>query len=293
MKSATIHIFKRARFALATLILAIAAMAMYAGPAAATYLEPCTIELTPKTADNPLGAVHTVTATVTHHGYWDSELGAYPACNRQFTPTGALGAGPLPGWPVNFEIISGPNAGLKGSAVTDANGVATWQWVGNVAGTDVVKASLDHTYCEAWNDVPGLEPDLADCPAGWLWTETLADTATKNWIPNPPPPPVTPLVEPKVVISVSKKCVTRTFVVRSKNSGSYNVTKSTLYVDGKKIKSNKTGTFKITTGRYSSANHKFKVVTTFSNGAKITKSGKFKLCKSRLTSRKLDPRFTG
>lgn len=288
MKSATKHKAKRARIAFATMIVAIAAIASFAGPASANIYEPCAIDLTPETADNPLGTVHTVTATVTHHGEFDKASGTYVACIENG------GAGPLPGWTVNFEIISGPNAGLKGSAITDANGVATWQWVGNVAGTDVIRASLDHTYCEAWQDYLDSPPmNLEDCPAEWLWNETLWDDVIKNWIPDPPEPPVTPLVDPKVVIAVSKKCVKRTFVVRSTNSGSYSVTRSTLYIDGKRVKSNKTGTFKIDTGRYSSANHKFRVVTTFSNGTVITKSGKFKLCKSRLTSRKLDPRFTG
>jgi hypothetical protein len=293
MNSAMTFTFNRLVLALVAAVVALATLGSVAGTAAAwdsDQFEPCTLDLTPETADNPLGTVHTVTATVTHKGWFNPQSGRYENCTES-----VRGAGPLAGVTVNFAIVSGPNTGQSGSAVTDANGVATWQWVGNTAGTDVVRASLNHTYCEEFYDYPGWNWNLSDCPSP-LASEVLQDEATKNWIPDPPPPPdppVTPDVAPNVVIAVSKKCVSRTFVVRSKNSGSYKVTKSVLYIDGKRVRTNKTGTFKINTGRYSTKNHKFKVVTTFSNGTVITKTGTFKLCKSRVTSRKLDPRFTG
>lgn len=270
MNSATNSSVKRMRLALVAMVVAVAALASFAGPAAAHSDDPCELELTPKAADNPLGAVHTVTAYVTRKG--------------QLCKNGADG-GPLVGATVNFKIVSGPNAGLTGTAVTDANGVATWQWVSNTPGTDVVQAWIDTQICnEAGYTV-------ANCPAGKLGIDTVGQEAIKNWIP--PNPPVTPTVDPNVEIRVSKKCVTRTFVVRANNTGSFKVTKSVLYIDGKKVRTNRTGTFKINTGRYSSRSHRFKTVTTFSNGTVITKNGTFKLCKSRLTSRKLDPRFTG
>lgn len=282
--------FNRLLLLLAATVFAIATLGVAAGAAAAAdsdQFEPCTLDLTPETADNPLGTVHTVTATVTHKGWFNKQTGRYDSCTGD-----ARGAGPLEGVTVDFAIVSGPNTGQSGSAVTDANGVATWQWIGNTAGTDVVRATINHTYCEEFYDYPGWVWNLSECPSP-LATDVLQDEAVKNWIPDPPQPPLIKEEAPRVDIAVSKKCVSRTFVVRSTNSGSYSVTKSVLYIDGKKVKTNKTGTFKINTGRYSTKNHKFKVVTTFSNGTLITKTGTFKLCKSRVTSRKLDPRFTG
>lgn len=297
MNSATSPSIKRVRLAFAAMILAVAALASFAGPAAATSYdsdtpEPCTLDITPKSADNPLGAVHTVTATVTHKGWFNPNTGRYDSCTET-----THGAGPLPGITVDFEIVSGPNTGLKGSAVTDANGNASWQWVSNVAGTDTVKASITHYYCEEFYDFPGWNWNLEDCPSALVTDTDLQNgvTAIKNWIPDPPPPnpPVIIKTDPSVLISFSKKCVTTKFTVRANMAGDYAVTRSVLYVDGKKVKTNKSGKFTINTARYSSKNHSFKVVTTFENGTVITKKGKFKLCKSRLTSRKLDPRFTG
>ncbi len=280
---------RRARFIFMGLIATATVFAMTGSAFAAPgdpANDPCRISsLTPASATNPVGTVHTVTATVTRNGTFNPSTGKYDDCyiNGGAGPVGA-------GWKVDWQILTGPNAGSTGWSYTDANGQATFQWSSGAAGTDELGAQVVYEVCPEWWYFGECDPEDVS-------TDTALPTyhAMKTWVSNPPPtePPVTQLVDPKVEISVSKKCVKRKFKVKSKNSGSYNVTKSTLYVDGKKVKSNKSGNFTIDTGRYSGKTHRFKVVTTFSNGTKITKSGTFKLCKSRLTSRRLDPNFTG
>ncbi len=81
---------------------------------------PGSIELNPPTATNPVGTSHTVTATVRDR-------------------TGAL----APGMTVTFTVVSGPNTGDTGTAVTDANGQASFTWVGDGGpGTDTIEASF-------------------------------------------------------------------------------------------------------------------------------------------------------
>ncbi len=77
------------------------------------------IVLGPSNAQNPLNQLHTLTATV------QDDAGA-PVANRTVT----------------FEIISGPNAGNGGTALTDADGKATFSYTSTVAGTDVIRASF-------------------------------------------------------------------------------------------------------------------------------------------------------
>ena len=78
-----------------------------------------TIELAPATSTGRTGTSHTVTATV-------REVGA-PVDRRD----------------VSFEVTQGPHAGTTGSAVTDANGVATFDYDGVRTGTDTIRASFD------------------------------------------------------------------------------------------------------------------------------------------------------
>ena len=49
---------------------------------------------------------------------------------------------PVSGRTVDFEVISGPNAGLTGSDVTDASGEATFTYASAVDGTDIVQATF-------------------------------------------------------------------------------------------------------------------------------------------------------
>lgn len=43
---------------------------------------------------------------------------------------------------VNFAVLSGPNANRTGSGTTDANGVASFSYIGQVVGTDTLRASV-------------------------------------------------------------------------------------------------------------------------------------------------------
>jgi hypothetical protein len=77
------------------------------------------IALTPASATNPVGATHTVTATVT-------------------SATGS----PVPNANVYFTITEGPNAGQPGPIGTDANGQAKFSYSSTVAGTDKIQANI-------------------------------------------------------------------------------------------------------------------------------------------------------
>ena len=77
------------------------------------------IVLAPASATNPVNTDHTVTATVAGTG------------------------NPQPGLLVTFTVVSGPNAGLTGSATTDSNGQASFTYTSNgVSGTDNIAASF-------------------------------------------------------------------------------------------------------------------------------------------------------
>jgi hypothetical protein len=97
------------------------------------------LTLIPATATNPVDTTHTVTAQV-----------------RDIIND------PVPGVEVDFEILTGPNAGATGTGTTDANGEATFSWSSSVEGTDTVQASITIT------------------PAGAA-PLTITTTATKDW----------------------------------------------------------------------------------------------------------------
>jgi uncharacterized repeat protein (TIGR01451 family) len=79
---------------------------------------PATLTLSPTSATNPVGTSHTVTATVKD-----------------------ASGNPTPGITVRFGV-SGANS-AAGSDVTDANGEATFAYIGTVAGTDTISAYAD------------------------------------------------------------------------------------------------------------------------------------------------------
>lgn len=106
------------------------------------------IVLSPTEAVNPLGAEHTVTATVQ-----DDE------------------GNPVEGVTVDFNIISGPNNGGFGSDVTDSDGKATFSYVGNTVGTDVIVASF----------VNGEEQEITSNQATKEWVEECTEEC------EPPP----------------------------------------------------------------------------------------------------------
>ncbi len=119
------------------------------------------ITLTPATAENPTGTIHTVTATVT-----------------QNMPT--LGS-PVVGTTVTFLVTGGPNAGATDTAVTDAFGQATFSYTGTGGvGTDIIQATFvdaedatqtSNTAVKNWVVPPNTPPDVSKaCPSkACLW----------------------------------------------------------------------------------------------------------------------------
>lgn len=107
-----------------------------------------TIDLTPETEENELPTPdHTVTATV--------EAGS---------------DGGVTGVVVNFEVLSGPNAGASDDIMTNINGEATFTYTATQGlaglGTDTIEA--------CFSDEQGDE---------------VCDTATKDWVDTTPPEP--------------------------------------------------------------------------------------------------------
>jgi hypothetical protein len=192
---------------------------------------------------------------------------------------------PVAGANVNFYVTDGPNIDTTGTGVTDANGNATFSWSSSTAGTDTIKA---------WLDFAGYEADGQKVD----WVEVVA-TAVKNWLPplTPPagPPVVTPSGLPDTTLAVSKKCQSKKFKVNA--SSTANVTKYVLQIDGKTVVTSKGAsgakTFTINSGKYSAGTHTIKLTTTFSDGTKVVKTGKFKRCAIRTTARRISPNFTG
>lgn len=76
------------------------------------------IKLAPKTATNPIGTSHTVTATVSENN------------------------APVVGTTVTFNVISGPHAGLMGTDSTDGSGNASFSYTGTSAGVDTIHATF-------------------------------------------------------------------------------------------------------------------------------------------------------
>ncbi len=102
------------------------------------------LALTPSNTNVPAGTMHTVTASA-HQG---------------FRRDPAMPFAPITNTLVTFNVISGPNVGMTGTATTDANGLATFTYTGaNVVGTDQIQASFDD--------------------AG---TTRFSNTATANWV---------------------------------------------------------------------------------------------------------------
>jgi len=75
------------------------------------------LTLTPSTAELPIGAEYTVTATLVN-----------TADNNS----------PIPGVDINFRVIDGPNSGLWNFAQTDQQGIATFSYIGRRVGTDKI-----------------------------------------------------------------------------------------------------------------------------------------------------------
>jgi len=117
--------------------------------------------LGPPSATNPIGTNHTLTATVLVHT---------ENCDPDGPPPSSL---PESGVNVKFEVVSGPNQGLTGSGVTNAQGHATFTYTSQVTGTDVLIATpigLKNTGVCNYDDGPAQPSKQVE--AIWVARET-------------------------------------------------------------------------------------------------------------------------
>jgi hypothetical protein len=107
---------------------------------------PPAITLSPADGINELGAAHELTATILD----DEDM-------------------PVPDQTVTFTVVSGPNTGLLGVAVTDANGAAKLSYTSVVTGTDLIQASFEdpdsgtltsNTVSKEWIGIPRVATSL-------------------------------------------------------------------------------------------------------------------------------------
>lgn len=268
------------------LALSVVIVASLAGPTSAlAHDTQICISVNPPTADNqlPEQSSHTVTATLTKTIKFSGSMNPAVYCNDPAVEKVPAGAGLT----VYFVVTAGPNAGAKGTSLTDANGQATFTWTSTVAGTDTVEAYTSMEYDDE-TGLPLYDP-TAEVPGDIAWA-----SAVKNWLP-PVTPSVVSAVAPETTFVVAKKCLTKKFTVSA--SSSPNVVKYVLQIDGKTVATSKGAAgaknFTINSGKYSAGTHSIKLITTFSNGTKIVKTGKFKRCEIRTSSRHISPNFTG
>ena len=279
------------------LSIALAAFALLlvsASAASAHDFNPCKLTLSPKTAINPLGTQHTVTAYVTYRG-GNNYITAGQQC-------AAGGAGPAVGWLVNFEVLSGPNAGLTGSGVTGADGKTSFTWPSTTPGTDTIKAWIKRKGCGI-DLLPGQTIDT-HCPAHEIYFEYYTDTATKKWIDPYDPgggpddctenpyyydsiycPPTgdgghAQKNKASVAFLLGKRCKSRAFKVRPTYSDGI-VAWSRLQLNGKKVKTLKAPpfTFKLGVKKLRSGKkYRLRLTTAFTSGETIVLKGTFKRC---------------
>jgi hypothetical protein len=137
------------------------------------------VVLSPTSATNNVGQPHTVTATV-------QDNAGHPIANTTVT----------------FTVTSGPNAGLTGTATTDASGKASFTYTSSVAGTDSIVASFTD-------------------PQGVPHT---SNTVTKTWLAGDATPPSCTLTN---VIAGPPKQIQITVSDSGSGLGSVQVTTST------------------------------------------------------------------
>ena len=133
------------------------------------------IALTPATQTQGLGGTATVTSTVLD-----------------------AGGSPLPNVSVDFKILSGPNAGVTGTATTDPDGNATFTYKGTTLGKDSVQASVtnasgggfaSNTGTITWDVLPvlpilgALLPAQAPTPTPTLFVPSVEPTQFGRALP--------------------------------------------------------------------------------------------------------------
>lgn len=162
-----------------------------------------TIGLAPETATNPIGTNHTVTATA----------------------RSAAGVG-IPTVTIDFEVLTGPNAGLIGTGITDANGEVDFTYTDTGGpGTDTIQAfigkgsgnQLDSNIVEKiWEDQQGLQCDI-DADGDVDIDDVRAITAMRN-TPVPPGNPAADIDGNGVIdVNDARQCVVQCTLPRCAN----------------------------------------------------------------------------
>lgn len=201
--------------------------------------------------------------------------------------------------PVTFSIVSGPNSGGAPVTVnTDANGQATFTWASTTPGTDTVQADVPRRHIvDGYYSGTPVDPAETTILTG----DPAIATAVKNWIPPQTPPvnpPVTGAGTPSATLVTPGVCQKRNFYITASTTGG-TVKKIVLKIDGKTakvvrtVKTSSGRKFLINTGKYGPGTHKINLTTYFTNGSRVVKTGRFKLCKVRTSQRRISPNFTG
>jgi len=116
------------------------------------------LTLAPLTDTNPLGSSHTLTATLINED-----------------------GNPIPGGVITFTVTTGPNAGVTGTDVTDANGEATWNYIGVSPGIDTIVATgageTSNDAFKTWEAGPVVEL----CPDEYRWGDPAPGYSYDNW----------------------------------------------------------------------------------------------------------------
>ncbi|MGO8957333.1 MAG: hypothetical protein ACLQFR_08205, partial [Streptosporangiaceae bacterium] len=125
-------------------------------------------------------------------GMADATLQLGPATTSQFaggavseTATLLDGSGStgLPHVAVDFSVISGPDAGTSGTAVTNSNGQATFTYTGSGEGEDVVSASVTTVGSFTSSSARVMWTD--DSPAAWSATDIGGATPPGSEVLDP------------------------------------------------------------------------------------------------------------
>ncbi len=168
------------------------------------------LALTPESAYNPVGTIHTVTATIAGVAKHCTVATGQPfvACTTDGDCGGAAGSCAYAGYPTFFAVIGecsggldggeicsddatcdsglcsgGPNLGELLIGVTNAAGVATTSYSSTVEGEDKIQACLDGDPSSfGVNDEN--DPTLIGCINEILEADFASNVATKGWFAN-------------------------------------------------------------------------------------------------------------
>jgi hypothetical protein len=112
----------------------------------------------------PVAASGSLNATLTLGPTTATAFSGGPVTETATVLDGSGSAG-LPNTSVNFSVVSGPDAGVTGTAITDRSGHANFTYTGTSDGEDVVSASVSTVGSFASNSTHVLW--VTDSSAGW------------------------------------------------------------------------------------------------------------------------------